>query len=647
MKRIKHMKIKKAFFVAFLIAISLNVFAQNVAINTTGFAPDASSMLDIVSTDGGILIPRMTLAQRDAINSGTFATGLLIYQTDNTAGFYYYDGSAWSRLVTSSAAYVFENALTESAGTVKFGGALTGATTVTLGTNNMVWNLDNSGTFDIQEGGSSAFFVNTNGRIGMGINSPSYRLDLRTDESYGSLQLSGATGSYFVLSDDNAPEAIFITSGIDDESLEIKTLTAGADIILRSNDGSASNLIIKDNGNVEIGGSTPDDCSILEITATDKGLLIPRVALTGTSDATTITGVETTSLLVYNTATAGGVTPGFYYWDGSNWKAIGTTGGSGTNDYVARWTPDGATLGTGLIRDNGSSVAINGVPSIHYTLLNNGNFYNSGIFYTNGNSTSYPTTDDGFAVSFNFSSGKNDISLWNTYTRANATDQAFVFRQKNGPGANREIMTLMAQGNVGIGTSTPFSKLDVEGGITVGSGYSGSFAAPAEGMLIQGAVGIGTAPTAKLSVSIDGTPLGGTATSSTFNTMAGALGTAANADLAIANIGYTSANETSFGIHAFRRVANGAWNNSNIIIGMDVDNSPRAGGWISIGGDSRIGIMTAFPTAELDVGGTGAIKVPVGTTAQRPGTATQGMIRYNTSTSHFEGYNGSSWNNLD
>ncbi|WGK66291.1 hypothetical protein [Croceiramulus getboli] len=52
--------------------------------------------------------------------------------------------------------------------------------------------------------------------------------------------------------------------------------------------------------------------------------MIPRVALNGTSDTTTITSpVE--SLLVYNTATTGDVAPGFYYWNGSNWSLL-TTG---------------------------------------------------------------------------------------------------------------------------------------------------------------------------------------------------------------------------------------------------------------------------------------------------------------------------------
>src|SRR5215471_21495161 len=73
---------------------------QGVAINTDGSNPDNSAMLDIKSISKGLLIPRVTSAQKNAIASP--ATGLLIYQTDGTAGFYYYNGSAWTPL--SSAA---------------------------------------------------------------------------------------------------------------------------------------------------------------------------------------------------------------------------------------------------------------------------------------------------------------------------------------------------------------------------------------------------------------------------------------------------------------------------------------------------------------------------------------------------------------
>lgn len=55
--------------------------------------------------------------------------------------------------------------------------------------------------------------------------------------------------------------------------------------------------------------------------------------------------------------------------------------------------------------------------------------------------------------------------------------------------------------NVGIGQAIPVSKLDVNGGLTVGSAYSGISAAPANGAIIQGNTGIGTAtPAARLDV---------------------------------------------------------------------------------------------------------------------------------------------------
>jgi hypothetical protein len=52
--------------------------------------------LDITSTTGGLLVPRMTEDQRNIINSPSNpATGLMVYQTDGATGFYYYNGSSW------------------------------------------------------------------------------------------------------------------------------------------------------------------------------------------------------------------------------------------------------------------------------------------------------------------------------------------------------------------------------------------------------------------------------------------------------------------------------------------------------------------------------------------------------------------------
>src|SRR3970040_1619198 len=69
--------------------------------DSVGAIPDASSMLDVRVTGlakKGILIPRMTDTERLAIPSP--ATGLLVFQTTGSSGFYYYTGSGWLALAT-------------------------------------------------------------------------------------------------------------------------------------------------------------------------------------------------------------------------------------------------------------------------------------------------------------------------------------------------------------------------------------------------------------------------------------------------------------------------------------------------------------------------------------------------------------------
>lgn len=82
-----------------------------------------------------------------------------------------------------------------------------------------------------------------------------------------------------------------------------------------------------------IGTTTPNASAKLDITATNKGFLPPRVALTATNVFAPVTGLSGTTelasaagLLIYNTATAGSapnnVVPGYYYWNGTAWIQI-------------------------------------------------------------------------------------------------------------------------------------------------------------------------------------------------------------------------------------------------------------------------------------------------------------------------------------
>jgi len=110
-------------------------FSQNVSINTTGVAADASAMLDITSQNKGLLIPRMTQAERTAIS--TPADALLVYQSDGTKGFYYYStlSNTWIMLATNgsavtSASVVSANGLAGTVANASTTPAITISTTV-------------------------------------------------------------------------------------------------------------------------------------------------------------------------------------------------------------------------------------------------------------------------------------------------------------------------------------------------------------------------------------------------------------------------------------------------------------------------------------------------------------------------------------
>ncbi|SDE48956.1 BclB C-terminal domain-containing protein [Dyadobacter soli] len=81
--------------------LALFAFAANAQVGIGTITPDGSSQLDIQSTGKGLLIPRMLDTERAGIASP--ATGLLVYQTNGDAGFWYYTGSEWVPLKTAPA----------------------------------------------------------------------------------------------------------------------------------------------------------------------------------------------------------------------------------------------------------------------------------------------------------------------------------------------------------------------------------------------------------------------------------------------------------------------------------------------------------------------------------------------------------------
>ena len=84
----------KNLLLLFMLTIGIISHAQ-VAISTDASAPDNSAMLDVKSTNRGMLAPRMTTAQRTAI--ATPASGLLVFD-NTTQSFWFYSAGSWVEL---------------------------------------------------------------------------------------------------------------------------------------------------------------------------------------------------------------------------------------------------------------------------------------------------------------------------------------------------------------------------------------------------------------------------------------------------------------------------------------------------------------------------------------------------------------------
>jgi hypothetical protein len=101
MKQILRISALQALAALFYIQAFLqNIFLSSGAAGIGTASPNTSSLLEINSTTKGLLIPRMTKAQRDFI--ATPATGLLIYQTNNTPGLYYFN-NGWKAVSKNTA----------------------------------------------------------------------------------------------------------------------------------------------------------------------------------------------------------------------------------------------------------------------------------------------------------------------------------------------------------------------------------------------------------------------------------------------------------------------------------------------------------------------------------------------------------------
>jgi len=140
---------------------------------------------------------------------------------------------------------------------------------------------------------------------------------------------------------------------------------------------------------VGIGTNTPNTSAMLDVSSADKGVLIPRIALTAANVAAPVTG-PAEGLIIYNTATAGtapnNVIPGYYYWNGTRWYPVvqkGTNPGDMQYWDGSKWVmiPAATANGKVLTWCSGKPTWGNCVDSLVSAPSNNGYEGNISNFY--------------------------------------------------------------------------------------------------------------------------------------------------------------------------------------------------------------------------------------------------------------------------
>ena len=376
-----------------------------------------------------------------------------------------------------------------------------------------------------------------------------------------------------------------------------------------------------------VGTRSPHPDAMLEVASTTKGILLPRVALTATASVNPLSS-HVAGMTVYNIATIGDVSPGYYYNDGTKWIKLGTSQGA-----------DGKSI-------------LNGTSAPSNTLGTDGDFY--------------------INTTLNTIFGPNRLGAWPetgisivgaTGTKGDKGDQGDV-----GPAGSNASVTgsspisvssgIVSLNDGGISTlqladgAVTAAKLNqmtaTTGQVLKWNGATWSPAADAglTATTVSNAIASGALTTTVNGVAATSVTLpvaDGSETKVTAGTNLTVTGEGTTLSPYVVNAaGAADATTTANGIVRLAGDLSGTAD-APTVANNAITSNKIADGTIVTADIANSSVTGVKLENNIALSGTANMVLPSGTTAQRPATAAAGMVRYNTTDNVLEYYNGTAW----